>query len=129
MTTKAKTTSPITSLVIDRSKWLTGREALDAEKDKAPRLLSPTTGRMCCIGFLCLAEGLKEDQIKNHGMPAGIDYETQLTTTDEVRAQSINDSQYDVERKERELIKVFADHDIALSFTGELHPKKEEEKS
>jgi hypothetical protein len=48
-------------LTIDRQKW--GRGASGGS------LLELNSGKMCCLGFLGLACGLKEDQIKAKAMP------------------------------------------------------------
>lgn len=44
---------------IDRTRWLRG-EGSDVSK-----LLRPSDGKMCCVGFFCLAQGLSEDTIND----------------------------------------------------------------
>ena len=36
-------------------------------------LLSPRTGKKCCLGFLCLADGYTEDEIQGKKMPIDVD--------------------------------------------------------
>lgn len=50
-------------LVIDRQKWLRG------EGDSLSRLLRSSDGKMCCVGFFCLACGLTERDIRDKGWP------------------------------------------------------------
>lgn len=46
-------------LVIDRTKWLRG------EGSEASRLLRPSDGKMCCLGFYSLSCGLTDKDIQN----------------------------------------------------------------
>jgi len=46
-------------LEIDRTKWLRG------EGSDASRLLRPSDGKMCCLGFACLAAGYAPVNIEN----------------------------------------------------------------
>ena len=41
---------------VDRTKWLRG---------KGPSQLLSPNGQMCCVGFFCLAEGYKPEDIAN----------------------------------------------------------------
>ena len=50
-------------VVVERSKWLRGE---GWEKSK---LLRSTDGKMCCLGFACLAMGATEEQINNMNSP------------------------------------------------------------
>lgn len=47
-------------VVIDRSRWST---YLSTDKDSM--LLNPETGKMCCMGFMCLAAGSPEEDLCN----------------------------------------------------------------
>lgn len=51
-------------LTIDRKRWARGPNTA------GNRLLCGENGRMCCLGFLSLALGYSEDQIRNRAMPA-----------------------------------------------------------
>jgi hypothetical protein len=51
------------NLVIDRKRWLRGEGAHDS------KLLRPSDGKMCCLGFYGLACGLSADQICGAGSP------------------------------------------------------------
>lgn len=54
--------SELIKVVIDRSKW--GRGATGG------KLLRPDTCLMCCLGFVSLACGLDEDEIRDESTPA-----------------------------------------------------------
>jgi len=51
-------------LVIDRSKWLRG------EGDMQSRLIRPSDGKMCCLGFYGLALGVSRDAMLDRSTPA-----------------------------------------------------------
>lgn len=53
-------------LVIDRTMWLRG-EGADCSK-----LLRSSDGKMCCLGFLCLAHGMEGRKIEDVPSPMGI---------------------------------------------------------
>lgn len=53
-------------LIIDRQRWLHGEGIEDSY------LLRESDGKMCCLGFFCLMEGLTEDDIRNNTTPAKI---------------------------------------------------------
>lgn len=46
-------------VIIDRTKWLRG------EGNDKSRLLRPSDGKMCCIGFACLAAGIPKSAIED----------------------------------------------------------------
>ena len=52
--------------VIDRKRWWRGKGSNDS------RLLIPTTGEMCCLGFRQLATGLQPSDISDMGNPASV---------------------------------------------------------
>jgi len=54
-------------LVIERSGWLRGGAELIST------LLSPATGRMCCLGFYALAYGYKREDIRGRTTPNSLD--------------------------------------------------------
>ena len=113
-------------VTIDRSKWLRG------EGEDKSYLLRATDGKMCCLGFLGLACGLTEDEIRDcdtpldtrkyYKFPAGLLRQTE----DGVWVNSIfsgllmgfNDSEeYSEEEREAELTQLFKLIGIELEFT------------
>jgi hypothetical protein len=57
---------PIKTLTIDRAKWLRGEDSVDTY------LLRKRDGKMCCLGFLCLAAGFSRLDITDVGEPSDI---------------------------------------------------------
>ena len=53
-------------MVIERSKWLRGDE------NTPSMLLSPKSGRMCCLGFYALVCGYKREDIKGRTTPSDL---------------------------------------------------------
>ena len=116
---------------IDRAKWLRGDGG-------ASLLLDPDTGAMCCLGFVCLAMGLPESAIRLRADPAQLETAARkavprLTAPHQedlygltplsARAIRVNDDRFTADdRREAELVELFADADIALEFTGEGAP-------
>ena len=68
---ESKQQQKVTEFTIDRSKWLRGQ---GSEKS---RLLRPSDGKMCCLGFYALACGLKPEEIEERDTPknAGAPYQ------------------------------------------------------
>lgn len=79
-------------ITIDRTKWsrgdlasnalLVGRNTLDRSREGnesagANRPL-PELGKMCCLGFACLALGATPDQIRDKPMPRDVSDEVEL---------------------------------------------------
>jgi hypothetical protein len=106
-------------LVIDRSKWLRG------EGDKSA-LLRASDGKMCCLGFYCLAVGLTENQIRNKGFPQYL-YDNPLEKTegkwlvdggmDVIFLTDYNDSGALPEKvREEKLTEIFATHGVTVKF-------------
>lgn len=126
-------------LIIDRSKWLRGDEK------GTSYLLRSSDNKMCCLGFLCIALGAKEEDIRQVEMPDQMDRSIKIpdylnhpfrTIGKFPRsAADLNDDRsiYDKER-ERKLIALFAEQNIQLEFVdrdatpenvefaGEEHP-------
>lgn len=50
-------------VTVERSRWLRG------EGSTASALLREKDGKMCCLGFVCLALGRTEDQIRDKSSP------------------------------------------------------------
>lgn len=64
-------------LVIDRTRWQRGNPAGSSS------LLNHKTGKMCCLGFYALAEGLTKYQIKDMSSPrAAVLIGTEYTAKD-----------------------------------------------
>lgn len=112
-------------VTIDRSKWLRGEGAAKSH------LLRPTDGKMCCLGFLSLACGLTEDEIrgcdtpvdtrKYDKFPAELLRQTEYGWVDTLfsdRLMEINDREgYPEEEREAELTQLFKSIGIELEFT------------
>lgn len=108
----------VTELVIDRALW--GRTAL-LNKD----------GTMCCLGFLSKACGVPNNEMVHpNGASMGYprrewisEYKLNDWAASAICAASkaacINDSRFQTDdTKEAELIELFKENGIALSFTG-----------
>ena len=50
---------PLTPVVIQRSKWLHGETAKDSY------LIRTGDGKMCCVGFMCIARGIDRRQLED----------------------------------------------------------------
>ncbi len=53
----------LTKFIIDRTKWHRGKGTQNS------RLLSPSSGKMCCLGFLCKAYGVTDEQMFDIAVP------------------------------------------------------------
>lgn len=117
-------------LAIDRSKWLRGVPGAGA-------LYDGTSGKMCCLGFVCveLLE-MEIDRIEDIGMPDAVHnievfdehgllvrpniVDSRITCSSfAAKAANINDSDDYEDRedeREEELIKLFVANDICLTF-------------
>lgn len=118
----------ITELVIDRKLWMRGyryrnfqTKLLSVHKKKADG-----EQYMCCLGQLCLAMGMKEEDIEGISLPEkinqtieGMDWWNDNGDFAQ-KAIPVNDHK-DLSDSEREveLIPVFQEVGITLSFTGE----------
>lgn len=69
----------VLEVVVNRPQWHRGQGGSGyGEGDNSPSaLLIPGTGKMCCLGFACIAAGLTPDQIRGKGYPYNIE---QMTT-------------------------------------------------
>jgi hypothetical protein len=119
-------------LVIDRSKWLRG------EGGTQSYLMRRYDGKMCCLGFYCLACGLTERQIIDIQSPntlmIGMNFDrpnllkdthgswlihTHDTAISKVAADlmDLNDDQRLSEHKrEQAITEIFARHDVTVTF-------------
>lgn len=128
MTTKKKT------VTISRSRWAIPGNIKKFNKEKAKKaqvgpawappatvqLYDSTSKMMCCLGFVCRAEGLKVSQIEDLGLPSDVsEYEPPAwLATIEERAAAINDDEkLGNAKREAKLKKLFADKTpIRLKF-------------
>ena len=56
--------------VVDRSRWLRGRSEIPSQ------LHHPASGKMCCLGFVCVTRGVPVEHITNRSNPNSIDEES-----------------------------------------------------
>jgi hypothetical protein len=115
-------------LTIDRKRWLRGESSADS------RLLRTSDMKMCCLGFLCLATGLTEDDIRQVATPGYLDAELPeqikwlveesqhggtKSSKEAGYLMTTNDTDVlDEPAREQLLTTAFARHDIAVEFIG-----------
>jgi len=120
-------------VIVDRKRWLRGEGATNSS------LLRERDGKMCCLGFACLAAGHTEDEIRGRLIPSALAapkvpgmeavkgfYSYGITLSGGARpiesdrmgeAMSINDNAYFMESvRESKLIAIFDDLGMELSF-------------
>ena len=113
-------------VVVDRSRWLRGEGSMKSF------LFRPTDGKMCCLGFACLANGDNESVISGARSPSAWWIESQALPGIKtnwgwnayVEAMSINDAQdlRDAKREEM-LTETLARVGIELTFVdGPVRP-------
>jgi len=99
-------------------------------------LLNGDTGKMCCLGFACVAYGISKKEMRGIGMPAQLPskncgrnklpkwmlltfVEMQASDADAGAAADINDDQFMPQaEKEKQLKALFLKHKIRLVFRG-----------
>jgi hypothetical protein len=59
----------VLKFTVDRKRWLRG------EGERNSLLLRESDGKMCCLGFACLAAGHTESDIRGVATPTGISME------------------------------------------------------
>lgn len=111
-------------VLIDRSKWRTGRDGENKTGD-GTTMLRNNQGYLCCLGFICEAFGVSPERTIRHFLPRWKhrvpflmeeDGYTDLATA----AVSINDSlATPASQKEMQLLELFRDTEVELGFTGE----------
>lgn len=123
----------VKKFVIERDRWLRGDE-------ENSRLLRPSDGKMCCLGFYGLACGLSEERILDVGEPCELSRafpdwlvenvpndwnarypdEPELLTHNTGAASSLmsdNDStEIDDSERERRITETFAFHGVEVEF-------------
>ena len=62
----SKKKNPLIPLVIDRRRWLRGEGGL------VSALYRDSDRKMCCLGFACLASGLRVADIRNKALPSAL---------------------------------------------------------
>lgn len=110
--------------IIDRRTWLR------AEGSDRSKLYRPIDGKMCCLGQICLQEGLRVDQIYDRFSP----FHLSTTATKKIKwmfedkpypkylkqpirdMMQVNDSKVSDEEIEEKLIKLAKELDIELEF-------------
>lgn len=109
----------IKELVIDRAMW--GQGVLFRQE---PDDMAGPKGSMCCLGWLSRACGVSDKDMYYMGYPSStwVSVPAEFTDAHAGRAArlaaGINDGNKSLPDKEAELIKLFADNGIALSFVG-----------
>jgi hypothetical protein len=108
-------------LTINRDKWLRGEPGESS-------LLRSRDGKMCCLGFYCLACGVSEDDITDISAPSDIrsmldsqlwlfGSTTYAHSTDCRNLIFINDVRtIGLADRERKIKEVFARHDVEVEF-------------
>lgn len=120
--------------IIDRSKWRTGDNST-YQTGKGVTALKNDKGYMCCLGFVCLQSGVKEDLILNMGEPEEVQKEIPYLTNTlkdvegdifygntnlSTEAMDINDDPYTTPvEKENKLKELFEKHKLSIEFVGE----------
>lgn len=106
-------TSQNLAVTIDRTKWCRGQGS------DYSRLLIEYSKKMCCIGFVAKASGVREDEMLNKravkmlSLPA----QDKMPNVDYAQAYHINDAQYFSEdERERNLTQWGIDHGIDFTF-------------
>lgn len=117
--------------VIERERWLRGDE-------ENSRLLRPSDGKMCCLGFFARACGIDEDQIEDEAEPEDVpgagwplwvlresddfagDYDLPgklKNSLDIVELIKANDDEATGDRKrESRIAEIFAKHGVEVEF-------------
>lgn len=126
--------------IIDRSKWVCGDAEFRKKYDLGGSKLLNAKGKMCCLGQVCLQDGLSEDDIRGKGGPTNVYWQRLkdhwMTTPennnsrDACHAMNINDSinspitgdwsRLTQEEREEELKKLFESMGHEIEFVGEF---------
>lgn len=125
--------------VIYRDKWVCGHEASIVRAALGTSELLNEQGRMCCIGQVCLQDGLDSSDLLYIDAPSGIldrnripGWLVELTVYGAVNDSPVcgdlmminDDSSICQELRESQLIAIAKGVGVELSFEGELIPKK-----
>lgn len=106
-------------VLIERSRWstfeATGRNG---------GLLNLISGKMCCMGFMCLAAGCTEEEIRSHNSPLSLaNCPKEFLVTDiSVRLMRLNDCNLCIPQSEREALIAgeAKEAGFRVTFIGEL---------
>lgn len=128
MKTNKTDNKQITELKINRRKWGTG--------DEGGSLLNPVTGKMCCLGFFCLAAGVPKAELEGEPMPAGIkdcleypklktvvNFQKRVNKFVTTQLSTVNDSEApkfvnNPKAREARIAKLFGELGVTVEFTG-----------
>lgn len=125
---------PKLTFTIDRSKWRCGGDKAKYSKGSGSTNLLNNDGYKCCLGFACLAAGLKEKDILGFGSPRCVlwkipEAESKIIhladnpftdSTFSRGAMRINDDPgLNAQEREEQLIQLGRTMQIDISFTGE----------
>jgi hypothetical protein len=116
---------PVKKLVIDRAKWLRGKDD--------SYLLRPTDGKMCCLGFYAESCGFSLDDLSGKTYPSALVTDSQIpeamrwlvtdeyedTTTCMSLARINDDAGLNEPIREKRVAEEFAINGIEVEFVGE----------
>lgn len=128
-------------VTIDREKWNRAIPKVEYQQHFGKAKLLNEQGNMCCLGFVCKATGLSDQDIMMRSYPQStflsIDKLTTFSHPDisypkdtalSCRAASINDNQSIPQKAKEKMLKdLFLENDIKLKFVGRT-PKLERTK-
>jgi len=120
--------SDLVKVTVRRNKWLRG------ENYDVTRLLRPSDGKMCCLGFACLALGETEDSILDVSHPVTVserhqrsvgnltsfinnDWEHPKPVDEAMRINDLKD--LDDKERETEITKLLAQVGLDMEFVDE----------
>lgn len=110
--------------------WLTGEHSEDS------CLLSATTKRMCCLGFMGRALGIPKKALVDNGSPCNLtpmyqlmfpDWESYIIDTLPLYSDFMRANDSEMERKEREkaIARLFKFRSIKVKFVGRYPTKRQ----
>lgn len=129
--------------LIDRAKWLNGWLLNQLDNYIDSKLVEPNTGFMCCLGMVCLQEGIPKSKINNMPAPSTISATIPLRqrrrlermsflnedgsdTVFASQAMETNDEkEYTHKEREDELKSLAAAEGIKFTFVGRYPTKKD----
>jgi len=113
----------VKEFTVDRATWLRGEGSAQSS------LLREQDGKMCCLGFLCLAQGVQRRCLLNLPVPDMLSAASQKhlpaflvkpkdATMGDIMPTNDNRSQTD-KKRERHLKRLFKRQGVAIKFVGE----------
>jgi hypothetical protein len=111
----------IKSLIINRDRWVRGG---GTKPEFGTTELLNNKGRMCCLGFFCVATGVSSNALSGKESPCDLkthipmltDPITLENTQFAIQAIEVNDAAIDEPEREREIVKLFKSHGVKLQF-------------